>query len=463
LINDILDLAKVESGHLEFEREVCAPHAIIKEVVEILSERAQDKGIGLRFECDGKVPEAVITDGGRLRQIVTNLVGNAIKFTDRGGVKVVLSLRRTGDNDVLAIDVVDSGIGIQPDRLEAVFEPFVQAEESTTRRYGGTGLGLTISRRFARGLGGDIVARSDLGKGSVFSLTVDPGSLAGVRMLSAQEALASAAARHGAGSATWIFPPASVLVVDDGEANRQLVRLVLEEAGLVVEEAENGKVGLEKALSHNYGVILMDMQMPVMDGFTATSLLRERGCETPVFALTANAMKGFEREVLEAGCAGYLTKPVDIDALLETLATLLNGRRENARSQERATTSSAVNPTAAAVDATETAACAPIVSRLAAHPRLGAVARRFAAQLPDKMRKMEELWEVRDFDALAAMAHWLKGPGGTAGYDDFTAPARTLEELAKGNDHEQAAAAIAELNGLVARLSISDEEAVAAA
>src|SRR5207344_3367971 len=196
------------------ERISCTPHAIIREVVEILHVRAQDKGLWLRFDCEGTVPETVLTDPGRVRQIVTNLVGNALKFTESGGVTVVLSLRPGSGTRMLGIDVVDTGIGIPADRLEAVFEPFTQAEGSTTRRFGGTGLGLTISRQFARGLGGNIVARSDLGKGSVFSLTVDPGSLAGVSMLSAQEALASAAARHEAGTATWIFSPASVLMVD---------------------------------------------------------------------------------------------------------------------------------------------------------------------------------------------------------------------------------------------------------
>ena len=180
LINDILDLAKVESGRMEMERIACAPHAIIREVVEILTVRAQDKGLWLRFECEGPVPETVLTDAGRVRQIVTNLVGNAIKFTESGGVTVVLSVRPgSGGTRMLGIDVVDTGIGIPADRLEAVFEPFTQAEGSTTRRFGGTGLGLTISRQFARGLGGDIVAHSEMGKGSVFSVTLDPGPLAG--------------------------------------------------------------------------------------------------------------------------------------------------------------------------------------------------------------------------------------------------------------------------------------------
>ena len=224
---------------MEIERIACAPHAIIREVVEILTVRAQDKGLWLRFDCRrAQSRESVLTDAGRVRQIVTNLVGNALKFTESGGVTVVLSLRPGRDASMLGIDVVDTGIGIPSDRLEAVFEPFTQAEGSTTRRFGGTGLGLTISRQFARGLGGDIAAHGEMGKGSVFSVTLDPGPLEGVRMLAPEEAKAAEIDTGPVAGITWQFPPKRVLVVDDGEANRELVRLVLEEVGLSVAGAE---------------------------------------------------------------------------------------------------------------------------------------------------------------------------------------------------------------------------------
>ena len=246
LINDILDLAKVEAGRLELEKIRCAPHSIIQEVVEILSVRAQEKDIWLRFECADAIPETVLTDPSRVRQIVTNLVGNAIKFTQAGGVTVRLGVQSAGAGNTLTIDVVDTGVGIPTDKLETVFEPFAQAESSTTRRFGGTGLGLTISRRFARALGGDIVAHSTLGEGSVFAVTLDAGPLEGVKRISAQEAMTHAAEAASDGTDTWVFPPAKVLVVDDGEANRELVRLVLEDVGLSVSDAENGQVGVEK-------------------------------------------------------------------------------------------------------------------------------------------------------------------------------------------------------------------------
>ena len=458
LINDVLDLAKVESGRMELERVPCAPNAIIREVLEILHVRAQEKGIWLRFECGGRIPESVVTDPSRVRQIVTNLVGNALKFTESGGVTVVLGLRSRGAQPVLTIDVVDTGIGIPPDRLEAVFEPFTQAESSTTRRYGGTGLGLTISRQFARGLGGDIVAHSEMGKGSVFAVTLDPGPLEGVRMLTPEEAAVRIAEAAPDAGAAWEFPPVRVLVVDDGEANRELVRLVLEEVGLEVDDAENGQIGMEKALQTSYGVVLMDMQMPVMDGFTATRALRQRGVKVPIIALTANAMKGYEQEVLAAGCTGYLTKPVDIDGLVQTLAELLGGRRVAGSTLKKDRPAPLTSDHPRSTEPPRSADRVPVVSRLADHPRLRPVVRKFALQMPERMQAIEQAWNARDFENLSALAHWLKGSGGTAGFDAFTAPARALEQLAKAKSEEQTAGVVGELRQLVAQIVVPTEE-----
>jgi CheY-like chemotaxis protein/HPt (histidine-containing phosphotransfer) domain-containing protein/anti-sigma regulatory factor (Ser/Thr protein kinase) len=462
LINDILDLAKVESGRLEVERIACAPHRIVREVVDVLGVRAREKGVVLTFECAGPVPETVQSDAVRLRQIVTNLVGNALKFTEKGGVKVVLALR----GHALHVDVHDSGIGIPADKLESIFEPFTQAESSTTRRFGGTGLGLTISRNFARALGGDITVTSELGKGSVFHVVLDPGLLQGVRMLSPAEAVAASAAAEAVDNAHWIFPAARVLVVDDGEENRELVRLVLEEVGLSVDVAENGEVGMNKALTGQFQVVLMDVNMPVMDGPTATRKLRERGMKLPILALTAHAMKGFEQELLGAGFTGYLTKPVDIDALLGRLGKLLGGQRQAGPKASAAppapgavTAEPAVELTVPAREAVASGLPAErVASRLADHPRLRSVVRKFALQMPERMSAIEQAWSARDFTTLAALAHWLKGSGGTAGYDAFTAPARALELAAKTQDDREAQARVVELRLLVDRIAVPAEQ-----
>jgi PAS domain S-box-containing protein len=450
LIDDILDLAKVEAGRFEVEQAPCAPHAIIREVTEILQVRAQEKGIWLRFECTGPVPQQVMSDAPRLRQILTNLVGNAIKFTQTGGVKVVLGLRTQGGRSVLGIDVVDTGVGISQDRLEAIFEPFVQAENSTARRFGGTGLGLAISRQYARMLGGDITVASRAREGSVFTVTIDPGSLAGIELLTAEEAALHPATSPAKADWRWEFPSGRVLIVDDGEANRELVRLVLENVGLHVSEAESGRAGLEKATSESFDAVLMDLQMPDMDGLTVTRTLRESGLRTPIIALTADAMKGVDQKALTAGFDAYLTKPLDIDELLQTLASLTGGRRSK---YVDLGTEKPV-PTASPM---QSPSQGPLTSRYADHPRLSGVVRKFAQEIPRRAEAIEQAWAVRDFQALAGLAHWLKGAGGTAGYDAFTEPARQLEQFAQEVDTIGLEIVLLELRKLVRRIALPEE------
>ncbi|MBW3542691.1 MAG: response regulator [Planctomycetes bacterium] len=328
LINDILDLSKVEAGHLQIELQPCSPFEIASEVVSVLSERARQKGLMLELAPDGLLPERIDSDSTRLRQILTNLVGNAIKFTESGGVRVALSLDRSGQEPELVVEVTDTGIGISEEAIAKIFDPFVQADSSVNRRFGGTGLGLSISRRFAEALGGELTASSRPGAGSTFRLALPAGSLEAVRLLSAEElagALRQRApeARKPTGCNRWASD-ARILVADDGRENRALVRLVLERAGAVVEEALDGGQAIERALAERFDLVLMDMQMPVMDGYTASRTLRERGFTAPIIALTAAAMRGDEERCRQAGCTGFLAKPVDLDALLEVVARELN-------------------------------------------------------------------------------------------------------------------------------------------
>jgi CheY-like chemotaxis protein/HPt (histidine-containing phosphotransfer) domain-containing protein/two-component sensor histidine kinase len=455
LINDVLDLSRIESGHLEIERLRFAPHLLIQEAISIFSMKAREKNLALEFEAAGPIPETLLSDPTRLRQIVTNLLSNAIKFTEHGGVKVTARLTPAGQERRLSIQVTDSGIGIPSDTLEAIFDPFVQADNSVTRRFGGTGLGLAISRRFARLLGGDLVVRSAPGSGSTFTVTIDPGPLEGVRLLEPDETMAVAREAVSDGSGNWEFPSARVLVVDDGDETRELLQLVLEEVGLKVEGAENGQVGVDKARSGRFDVILMDMQMPVMDGYRATSVLREEGLQTPIVALTANAMKGFERECLEAGCTAYLTKPVYLDALVEELAGLLGGERKRS-SEPETPREGAVAPERPKQQ--WTGDDAPLVSRLASNPRLHATIEKFVCRLEEKLEAMQACWESRDFEELARLAHWLKGAGGTVGFDAFGGPAATLELLAKESKEGEIEESISELRRLAERIVVTSRD-----
>jgi len=456
LINDILDLSKVEAGRLDVERVACAPHAIVGQAVLEFEAKAREKNIDLAFSAAGPLPRSVQSDPGRLRQIVLNLVGNAIKFTEKGGVRIVARLEQ-GKPERYAIDIIDTGIGIAPEKFGALFEAFVQADSSITRRYGGTGLGLTISRKLARALGGDVTVASEPGKGSTFTMTFETGPLEGVSMLRPEQ-IFEEQAQAPAPKERWRLPAARVLVADDAAENRELVTLVLSEHGLWVEQAENGRVALEMVLKGGYDIVLMDMQMPVLDGYGAAREMRARGVRTPIIALTASAMAGSEREVLAAGCDVYMSKPLDIDALVRTMAGLLGGERLELDAAALAPKAERAPLTVHGLAVVR----GPIYSRLANEQRFRTTLRKFVARLRERIAQAEAAIQARDTATLAAFAHWLRGSAGSLGYDAFAQPALQLEQAAKCDDAEQAARLFAEVRSLAERVVAPEDETAAA-
>ena len=440
LINDILDLSKVEAGHQDIEITKTEPHRTIDDVLQVLNVKAQEKSIELHFEALGSVPQTIETDQSRMRQIIFNLVGNAVKFTDVGKVTVDYRLQNDQSHPHIVVRVIDTGVGIATGNLDSIFDPFVQADTDTTRRFGGTGLGLAISRKFARMLGGDITVKSVLGVGSCFTITLPTGDLKNIALLEPEEMTSATRQMETSGQSRWQFAKARVLVVDDGAENRELVRLLLEDAGLTVDEAENGKIGMEKAMSKHYDLILMDVQMPVMDGFTATKNLRQREIKTPIIALTANAMKGFEQQCLEVGYTGYLTKPIEVDRFMNYMTEFLDGESTH---EEVVTSPIAVKKQGASTQKIQSGEVTPIVSRLpASNEKFRNLILRFIARLDEQLRAMDVAIGENDMEEIAALAHWLKGSAGTVGYDDFTEPAIQLEECAKTGLTEQAAETI---------------------
>lgn len=329
IINDILDLSKVESGKLEIERRKLNPEEFLSDIFQLLSERARSRNNQLQIEIDREIPNRILSDPTRLKQALLNLAGNAIKFTQNGIVRIVVECDQ--QRELMSFHVIDSGIGMSASQLERIFQPFCQADSSTTRKYGGTGLGLTITKQIAGLLGGDVSVESQPGFGSRFTLTVATGSLAGVQMVSTllDGRLSGPGKTQQTSTQDQTGINGRVLLVEDGPDNQRLIRFILQKAGADVTLAENGKLGLDAALSaqtagNPFDLILMDMQMPVMDGYTATALLRESGYRGQIIALTAHAMKGEIDKCLSAGCDAYLSKPIDRKTFLAEISSRIN-------------------------------------------------------------------------------------------------------------------------------------------
>ncbi len=333
ILNDILDLSKIEAGKMTVERIPCNVHELVTEVAALMKPRADEKGLSLSVEFAGRVPETVKSDPTRLRQILMNLTGNAIKFTERGSVRIVVGMSRSTKVPRLCFEVIDSGIGMTTDQIETLFRAFTQADPSMARRFGGTGLGLTISRRLAEMLGGSIGVSSRPGEGTTFKVEIETGPLEGVTMvqpiqgaelLTRDEPPPGHDVRASAGG-EQVLAGVRILLADDARDNRKIVSWHLHRAGAEVDLAANGRIAVEMALKaaesgKGHAAVLMDMQMPEMDGFAATRLLREKGYDRPIVALTAHAMTGDRDQCLAAGCDDYATKPIDPHELVLTLA-----------------------------------------------------------------------------------------------------------------------------------------------
>ncbi len=348
LLNDILDLSRIESGKLELEQLPISLPEFLQDIEQTMRVRAEENNLNWRVSWHPSLPLVVKSDTTRIRQILINLVGNAIKFTESGSVTLNITAETiAADSCELCFQVVDTGIGICETQLSNLFKPFEQADSSMSRRFGGSGLGLAISHRLCDLLGGSLTCTSQLGVGSTFELrlcvaTVDVPSLP----LKTQPSQADVSPPLSTITTTVMKePPAPdalagqrILLVEDGPDNRRLVSFILKKSGASVATAENGKVGLEMALEAKFSgqpfdVILMDMQMPIMDGYTATANLREQKYHLPVIALTAHAMADDRAKCLAAGCDDYLTKPIDRSQLVSLVRRYATDQPKTAKAE----------------------------------------------------------------------------------------------------------------------------------
>jgi PAS domain S-box-containing protein len=414
VINEILDFSKIESKNLVIERLRTPLFQVIADVTSLMGMQAREKGLSCTVEYAYPLPAYVTTDPTRLKQILLNLCANAIKFTHQGGVRLELAYDPASRR--LRLSIVDSGIGIHAEEQIKLFQPFSQADSSTTRRFGGTGLGLYISRQLAEKLGGGISIQSISGLGTRMDVTIDAGAVADADLCTE---IPNAAPAH------VVVPPAGaarslrgrVLLAEDSPDNQRLISLYVQEAGAEITIVNNGQRAVETALADNFDLVLMDMQMPVMDGISATEWLRRAGYAGPVVAITANAMKEDQQRCLEAGCDGFLTKPIDTAAFRELLARYL---------------APAGARTVAAAD-TEFSA------------EMRALTAQFMDGLPGRVQGMQQALDDADDEQLRRATHQLKGIAGTHGCPEITAQAAQLERDIKSNDRAAVRATLATL------------------
>jgi len=326
ILNDILDLSKIEAHQLDVERIECSPAEILAEVHSLVAVAADAKGLSVDMACDSPIPTRIQSDPTRVRQILINLLGNAIKFTEIGAVRIGVSLGGDPHAAELCFTVRDTGIGMTSEELSRLFRPFTQADSSTTRHYGGTGLGLTISKRLVELLGGTITVSSQPGVGSEFRVRLPVGSVIGVPQIQRlPQASDVSRSEVRAGRRPKVQLDARVLLAEDGPDNQRLFGHFLRVAGAEVTIAGDGRRALELALDawtagRPFDVVLMDMQMPTMDGYQATRALREAGYGGAIIALTAHAMATDRERCLAVGCNDFETKPVDRERLYAKIA-----------------------------------------------------------------------------------------------------------------------------------------------
>ncbi len=431
LVNDILDLSKIESGRLSLEDTEFDVRSVVETTIEMMSMRARQKGLELSYDVLAGTPGHVRGDPERLRQILINLVGNAIKFTDQGQVAVrVQPDPEDFPSHVLRFTVSDTGIGIPPEKTATIFEDFTQVDASTTRHYGGTGLGLAISKRLVELMGGRIWVEPNTGGGAVFHFTAH---LSPVTAASAQKHTAS---RNIELPDPAPVPALHVLVADDSEDNRFLMAEYLKHFGCHMDFAETGQAAVDKFCSSAYDLVLMDLQMPLLDGYSATRRIRaweqqQRRDPTPVIAVTASALEGDMEKALSAGCTACLRKPVRLRSLIEAIAKYAPaaGARQLEKTTEQV--------------------------RIRAEERLRALVPQYLARRIEDAQSMRAALDRSDFDAIRTMSHKISGTAQSYGFARMTEIAAAMEKAARDKDSSQIRLQLAELSAYLQQVEVS--------
>jgi len=400
LINGILDLSKIESGNLELEHREFSLFELLDETRSIIAAQIEKKGLEFHINYHFPLPTTILGDYLRLKQILINLCGNAAKFTEQG--HILLNVRGDEKEKALYIDVVDTGIGMEQSALSKIFESFTQADSSTTRNFGGTGLGLSLSKHLANLMDGDIHVESELGKGSKFSLELPLCAESSKNFIYSHNDIPKVSEPSTEIDNKKKFS-GTALIVEDNPGIQDLLAMLLCKLGLSTTIAENGETAIQSALNGDFDLVFMDMQMPVLGGIEATKRLREKGYDTPIVALTANAQQKDRDECLAAGCNDYLVKPINFDLLYKTCESYLEHETNNVAS--------------------------PLVSELLANePEFEALVQKFVIQqLPTQLDAIKTHISNKDWHHIRPIAHQIKGSAGGFGYTIITERAAQLE------------------------------------
>lgn len=420
IINDILDISKIEAEKMVVEQVDTDPIKIVNDVMTLMEVKAKAKGLTLDAEFVSKIPEKIQSDPTRVRQILDNLVGNAIKFTDKGGVKIEVGLD-PAEPSQLMMSVIDTGIGINPEQVGRLFGSFEQADASTTRRFGGSGLGLRISKTLAEMLGGGMTLETKDGQGSKFTARIKTNCIEGTPMVEFNRGSnpVTVVEPTKAEASTTKLAGMRILLAEDGVDNRRLISFHLKKAGATVAFAENGKLAVESLTSDGtlegplldpapFDLIISDIQMPVMDGLTSTRLLREKGCKLPILALTAHAMSSDAEKSTTAGCNAHLTKPIDQRQLIDTCEKWMKMYQQTQRDTSQ-----------------------KCISEFANDPDMLDLVNEYVTSFDGTVSEIRSSLESRCFEQLGRLAHQLKGSGGGYGFPIISEVASKLEAKVK--------------------------------
>lgn len=424
IINDILDLSKIEADKLEVEHLEISPYSILSDIESIVSLQARNKGLYFNIEYNFPMPEKITSDPVRIKQILLNLCGNAIKFTSSGGV--TLKINFDHHSQLMVFKVIDTGIGLTDSQKEKIFNAFEQADSTTTRQYGGTGLGLNLSKLLAEMLGGTITVSSTPEVGSCFTLTISTGQIDKSSLIYKLPKNKPVAVESHHENDCQLH--GHVLLVEDNRDNQRLIRMHLNRAGADVDIANNGQEAINMLHNKSYDLILMDIQMPVMSGLEATKLLRTMGYSKPIAALTANAMPDEIKKCYEVGCDTFLSKPIELEEFHAVLKKYLGSAEDE--SDDSAITSSLIEEDASFIE---------IVSD-------------FVDNLPDTLTQIRKLYGDEDWDTLRNEIHTLKGTGGNFGFDEITHICREIEIRIENQDYKAISSLLDDLDALYSRI-----------